>query len=672
STAFAANGSQVVGQAQTASGQQRAFLVEDYRTGGMINLGTLGGSWSAAYDVNANAGIVVGASRTAGNLRLRAFQFENGAMSAIVDWGGDSVARGVNSFGDIVGDACTAGNGMCHGFLFSGGVAINLGTLGGATVAADISDNGHIVGSSVISGTTRHAFMYLNGSLQDLGTLGGASSDAKGVNHLGEVVGSSENATGQTRAFLWRNGGMTDLNTMVPAGSGWVLQSAASISEGGQIVGTGTFNGATRAFLLTPATDLEIWRDGIRTLTASNLPRGLEVGSGRLVQFVISARALTDAGLSIYGARITHTLTGPAEFVEGFVFDGEPCDVTPKVVTCLLPPFDAVTGLGPETWLKARATGAGDFFNRSVLTSDVPDPNESNNSLTEANWAVALAALTLTPASLPGGNAASAVVTLTQDAPGGGGRVRLSSSRPELARVPDTVEVPFSNTRGFNIVPAAVAAPTEVQITATYGLVTVTKTLTILPPALRQFYLVPTTVIGGCGTSTGKILLTGSAVASGAIVSLSNTNPKAAVPTGVTVGGGASVRTFTIPTSPVTALVNGNVTASYGGVSQALRLTVRPIRAKTLTLTPNPVKGGTTVTGTVTLECPAAPGAVVVGLTSSNAGLAAPTVQSVTIPAGATTASFSVRTSPVAASTQTSIHAWVFGVRRSAVLGVTP
>jgi len=45
---------------------------------------------------------------------------------------------------------------------------------------------------------------------------------------------------------------MKDLNKLIPTGSGWVLQQAFGINNAGQIVGTGTHNGQSRGFLLSP------------------------------------------------------------------------------------------------------------------------------------------------------------------------------------------------------------------------------------------------------------------------------------------------------------------------------------------------------------------------------------------------------------------------------------
>jgi probable HAF family extracellular repeat protein len=77
----------------------------------MIDLGTLGGSFSVATAVN-NRGEVVGYSAVPGDASYHAFVWT--AASGMVDLGtlgGDlSVARGVNDNGRIVGYATTSGN----------------------------------------------------------------------------------------------------------------------------------------------------------------------------------------------------------------------------------------------------------------------------------------------------------------------------------------------------------------------------------------------------------------------------------------------------------------------------------------------------------------------------------------------------------------------------------
>jgi probable HAF family extracellular repeat protein len=668
STAFAVHSAVVVGQAQIASGEQRAFAA-DVNAGTMTNLGTLGGSWSVAFDIR--SGFVVGASRTSGDARVRAFQYESGTMSPVaVDWGGDSVAKGVNGSNEIVGYACTSTNAACRAFLVSSGIVSDLGPANGRSVANGINDRSQIVGSFMSSATApAHAFRYASGVMTDLGTLGGATSEGLGINERGDVVGSSLTSAGETRAFLWREGVMTDLNALLPPGSGWHLESATSISDGGQIVGIGTVNGVKRAFLLTPPTDLSLWIGGVRSLEDSNLPRGVE--AGRTVRWVTSAQALVQEAITVYGATITHTLTGPAEFVSARAFDNDSCQVTPTVVTCRLDAFDS-PGIGREVWVTARTTGQGHFSHHATITSDVPDAKPSNDSINEDNRAVSLSTFFLSPGTVPGGKASAAHFSTTDMPPAGDAIIRLSSSRPDVVPVPSTFVIPaWTQTRALNIIPAVVSSSTTVDITATYGLVTIIRTLTVVPPKLAQLYLTPTTVVGGCGTSAGRILLTGAAPSGGGVVPLTNTNAKAAVPASVTVPAGANSVTFSVATSAVTTPAYGNVTASYGGVAQALPLTVRPIRVQTLGLSPNPVRGGTMVTGTIALECPAAPGAIAVTLTSSNPNVATPTASSIIIPAGARTGSFAIRTAGVAANTPVTINAWVFGVRTSATLTVT-
>lgn len=191
-------------------------------------------------------------------------------------------------------------------------------------------------------------------------------------------------------------------------------------------------------------------------------------------------------------------------------------------------------------------------------------------------------------------------------------------------------------------------------------------------PALSALTLTPATFSGGCKTSTGRVTLTAPAPAGGAMVQLTDTNPAASVPASVTVPAGATSAKFTITGTVVAASQSGTATASYGGVSKSAALTVRPIGVQSLALSPNPVVGPNGVTGTVTLECPAAPGSILVTLTTSNAAVAKPAVASITIPAGSATGMFNVTTANVSAVSTANIRASANGVWKAVKLTVNP
>jgi hypothetical protein len=190
--------------------------------------------------------------------------------------------------------------------------------------------------------------------------------------------------------------------------------------------------------------------------------------------------------------------------------------------------------------------------------------------------------------------------------------------------------------------------------------------------ALKDLVLSPATFPGGCGSSTGKVILAGPAPAGGAVVALASTNPVAVLPPSVTVPAGATSATFPITAPAVSAVQTGTVTASYGGVQSSETLKVRPIGVSSLTLSPNPVVGGQGVAGSLVLECPAAPGAVVVNLSSSNPAVVWPGAASVTVPAGAVTARFTVLTADVAVESYADIRATAGGVTKRVRLVVQP
>jgi hypothetical protein len=195
------------------------------------------------------------------------------------------------------------------------------------------------------------------------------------------------------------------------------------------------------------------------------------------------------------------------------------------------------------------------------------------------------------------------------------------------------------------------------------------------PATLTSVSVSPSSVTGGTG-STGTVTLTSGAPAGGAVVSLTSSNTAAVtVPASVTVAAGATSATFSATTVAVSAATPVTISAVYSGVTRTAALTVNPpaptATLSSISVSPSSVTGGTGSTGTVTLSSGAPSGGAVVSLTSSNTA-AANVPASVTIAAGATTATFAATTSSVAASTPVTISAVYSGVTRTTTLTVNP
>ena len=178
--------------------------------------------------------------------------------------------------------------------------------------------------------------------------------------------------------------------------------------------------------------------------------------------------------------------------------------------------------------------------------------------------------------------------------------------------------------------------------------------------------------IPGCGPINGKVTLAAAAPPGGVTVSLSSSNAAASVPATVTVAAGKQAATFPITPTPVLSNSVGSVTATLGPQTLTRALTVRPITVAKLALAPNPVVGGNAVTGTVTLDCGAAPANISVALSSTKPTLAQPNVSSLLFPVGTKTLTFSITTSSVTATTAATIKASSSGTTKSKKLTINP
>ena len=181
----------------------------------------------------------------------------------------------------------------------------------------------------------------------------------------------------------------------------------------------------------------------------------------------------------------------------------------------------------------------------------------------------------------------------------------------------------------------------------------------------------PSSVVGG-GGATGTVSLSASAPAGGASVLLSSASSAVTIPAAVTVAQGMTSATFGIATSAVTMPTSTTISASYGGVTKATTFTVTPTSAPALAsvaLTSTSIVGGTSTTGRATLTAPAGSGGAVVTLRSSNPTLVG-VPAGVVVPAGATSATFTVTTTVTKRNATAAVYATYASVTKTASLTV--
>ena len=309
------NHEQIVGTAQTRSGNSHAFM---FQGGRMMDVGTLGGSNSWAYGINDN-GWMAGTAELSTTNR-HGFLCTNAAASSLMMdlgtlGGSNSAATAINARGELAGWAAMT-DGSHHAFFMTNAIVgdmMDLGLSGGTNAEAYginsnrmvvgftmesgggmqpimstnalqgmsgmttmgmggvgatggqswfVNDMGTIAGQSQMSAGNHHAFVSGSDGMMgrmnvDLGTLGGTNSIAYCLNNANDAVGMADWTNGMPHAFLVTNalGGtvrMMDLNNLIPTNSGWELMAARGLNAAGQIVGYGMFAGHTNAFLLTP------------------------------------------------------------------------------------------------------------------------------------------------------------------------------------------------------------------------------------------------------------------------------------------------------------------------------------------------------------------------------------------------------------------------------------
>jgi WD40 repeat protein len=174
-----------------------------------------------------------------------------------------------------------------------------------------------------------------------------------------------------------------------------------------------------------------------------------------------------------------------------------------------------------------------------------------------------------------------------------------------------------------------------------------------------QTFTVPAITTGGCKAASAKVVLDGAAPPAGVTLSLGSDSASASVPNSLTIKGGMTSKTFKITTDAVTALESATISATLDGHTSDGVLGIRPIGIKSLTFSQDTITGGSPVTGTVTLECNATPGDIVVHVASSLPLVALPDA-TVTILHGTDSNTFNIATTAVTATKKPNITATTF------------
>lgn len=219
---------------------------------------------------------------------------------------------------------------------------------------------------------------------------------------------------------------------------------------------------------------------------------------------------------------------------------------------------------------------------------------------------------------------------------------------------------------------AASGTGTSVPSTAIGGSVSIASASTGTPTsALQSLVCSPLTLISP-GTSTCTVSLSQPAPAAGAAVTLSSSSSALTTPPSITVAAGMTTATFQATAAAAVATnTTAQIAASWGGASVNSTITLTPpspvlssVTCSPATVVPNSSNGCTVaLTGAAAVDTS-------ISLTSSSNLLTVP--PSVTVPAGAATASFNAVVGGATATATPVITAAYAGVSKTVAVTIKP
>jgi hypothetical protein len=283
---------------------------------------------------------------------------------------------------------------------------------------------------------------------------------------------------------------------------------------------------------------------------------------------------------------------------------------------------------------------------------------------------VTLSSVSAAPDKVMARASATGTVTLNAAAPAGGVVIELwTNGSPTF--VPKKVTVPAgAKSATFPITTAGTTTASKSTITAFYSGASKTTAFTVTPAPGLASVTAPASIVGGDSVA-GTVSFTAPAPPKGVVVNLWTSGSPAFVPTSVTIPAGSTSAGFKIRTVQTSATAHPVITAFYSGARKTVTLNITPAPSLNgVSVAPDKIKAGAPATGTVTLNAAAPTGGLVVDLWTNGSPVFVPA--HLTVPGGATSATFPVSTTETATAVQDSVTAFYRGVRKTASVTVSP
>ena len=291
--------------------------------------------------------------------------------------------------------------------------------------------------------------------------------------------------------------------------------------------------------------------------------------------------------------------------------------------------------------------------------------------------AASLQSITLSSPSVVGGSqfVISGALTFNGPTPKNGVVVKISSNKTAAATVPSSMTVKLTGSSlvaNFTVTHLVVKAVQSVTITATAGGKSYTAGLQVNPFAITSLTLTPLQLKGGSTASGVAILNASPNSKTGSVtVTLTSSLSSVSVPGSIKVTTDQTSVKFNATTQAVAKDAFATITASVGSSSQQVGITVlTPVLTK-IVVNPTKVVGSskTTVTGGVEINSPAPSGGLVIKLGSSDT-TAVTVPDTVTIPSGKTTVTFTVGHKKVSKDETVTLGALLNNVNATTTLAV--